>query len=179
MADNSPSYVLLYRAAFALLCILILFAHLLPLDTLPRSWGSPDLMMAMCFAWAVRRPDFVPVVLVAAVFLLADVLLLRGPGFWAALVVIASEYLRAHAVSLRDVPFPFEFATVAGAMAICFVVYRIGLSILFVEQAQLSIFLTQALSTILIYPIVVAVSHFVLGVRKTSASDVNTLTGRT
>lgn len=175
MAEARGTQTWLYRALYVVLCMAILFAHLLPLDTLPRTWAPPEIMMCLTFAWVVRRPDYVPVMLIAAVFLLSDLLLLRPPGLWTALIVISSEYLRSRVLSLRDTPFPFEFGIVLLITLICFVVYRIGLSIVLVQQAQLSIFLTQVFFTCIAYSAVVAVSHFVLGVRKTSATDINTI----
>ena len=68
------------RAAFVGISLLIMFFHLLPLETTPRRWAAPDLLVCLCFAWALRRPDYVPALAVAGVMLLADLMFQRPPG---------------------------------------------------------------------------------------------------
>ena len=67
------------RAAFVALSLALIFVHLLPLETVPRKWAPPDILLAFAFAWVLRRPDYVPALLVAGVFLMADLLLQRPP----------------------------------------------------------------------------------------------------
>ena len=55
------------RATFIVAALVILFFHLLPLDPAPSRWAGPDVLVAMVLAWAVRRPDYVPILLVALV----------------------------------------------------------------------------------------------------------------
>ena len=43
---------------------------------------GPDLLIAFAFAWSLRRPEYVPSLLLALLFLLADLLLQRPPGLW-------------------------------------------------------------------------------------------------
>jgi rod shape-determining protein MreD len=45
MNDQSQTRLWLMRAAFVLLALLILFFHLLPLDTTPSRWAGPDLVL--------------------------------------------------------------------------------------------------------------------------------------
>ena len=49
----------------------------------------------------MRRPDFLPVLLIGAVVLLEDLILLRPPGLWTALVILATEFVRARAALTR------------------------------------------------------------------------------
>lgn len=173
MSEITPARSWLYRALYVGLCICILFAHLLPLDTLPRSWAPPDILLCLTFAWVVRRPEYVPLLLIAAVFLVMDLMFLRPPGLWAALVVIGSEYLRSQVATLRDTTYPLEFITVAAVIWMCFGSYRLILSILLIDQVQLSIFLSQVIFSFIAYSGVVLVSHSLLGVRKSSPTDLN------
>ena len=80
MAENATLHRWLMRALYALLAGLLVFLHLLPLDTLPPGWAGPDLFLALTFAWAVRRPDYVPPLLVAGLALMMDLLFHRPPG---------------------------------------------------------------------------------------------------
>ena len=45
MASGSASGVWLMRLIYLLLCLFVIIAHLLPLDTTPRFWAPPDLLM--------------------------------------------------------------------------------------------------------------------------------------
>ncbi len=103
MDELSPLRLWLMRAAFLALTVVLLFFHLLPLDTQPialfapelspplatidpaearlralldqgsdRIWIAPDLLIAFALAWSVRRPDYVPALLLAVAFLLTE-----------------------------------------------------------------------------------------------------------
>ena len=103
MDELSPLRLWLMRAAFLALTVVLLFFHLLPLDTQPialfapelspplatidpaearlralldqgsdRIWIAPDLLIAFALAWSVRRPDYVPALLLAVAFLFAS-----------------------------------------------------------------------------------------------------------
>ena len=70
MAELSTSRLWLMRLGFVALALVIMFFHLLPLDTVPRRWAPPDLLVAFVFAWALRRPDYVPILSLAIILLL-------------------------------------------------------------------------------------------------------------
>ena len=101
------------RLAFVGLVAMIVFFQLLPLQTQPRAFTGPDLVLAFTFAWAIRRPDYVPPLQLAILLLLCDVLLQRPPGLWAALVFLATERLKLHSTGLRDAGFATECLRVA------------------------------------------------------------------
>ncbi|MCX8955699.1 rod shape-determining protein MreD, partial [Ruegeria sp. NA] len=71
-----------------------------------------DVLIALTFAWVLRRPDYVPTVLVALVMLMADFLLQRPPGLLAAPTVVGSAYLRSAALGMRDAGFAGEWMSV-------------------------------------------------------------------
>jgi hypothetical protein len=59
-------------------------------------------MLALTFAWVLRRPEFVPPLLIAAMILLGDLMFHRPPGLWAALVLVTAETLRVR--DIREGP---------------------------------------------------------------------------
>lgn len=166
MAENETLHRWLMRALYAALAGVLVFLHLLPLDTLPPGWAGPDLFLALTFAWAVRRPDYVPPLLVAALALMMDLLFHRPPGLWAALTLIGTEALRRRAPALRDQTFAADWAAVTGVLVMITLGYRLVLTLLLVDQAPLGLSLMQLLSTLVAYPLVALVSHLLLGVRK-------------
>jgi len=179
MGNLSPSRLWLMRAAFLGLALLIMFFHLIPLDTLPRRWAPPDLLIAFAFAWSLRRPDFAPAPSIAAVMLMADLLFLRPPGLMALLVVLGSEYLKTRASSLREASFAGEWLAVCLSLLAITVLNRLTLALLAVEQAQLSLSLFQMVMTMIAYPLVVLVTQSLMGVRKPAPSETDAMGGWT
>ena len=159
------------RATFLALVLLICFFHLLPLDFGPRAWGWPDLIAAFAFAWSVRRPEYVPPVLLAAALLLADLLLQRPPGLWALLVLLGCEFLRARNGLGGEATFATEWLSVSIVLIVATVLMRVGLTVLAVPQPRLSVDVTQLIFTIGVYPVVVWVSKTLLGIERLSAAE--------
>ncbi|WP_170414858.1 rod shape-determining protein MreD [Ruegeria atlantica] len=172
--DRQASHLWIKRSLFVFLAVLIVFLHLLPLDTQPDRWPFPDLLIALTFAWVLRRPEYVPIFLIAAVMLMADLLLQRPPGLLAALVVLGTAYLRSAAPGMRDAGFMAEWTTVAVVIAGVFALNRVVLAILSVQQAALGPVVIQVVLTIAVYPLIVLLSQNVLGVRRVSVSDPGT-----
>ncbi|MBC7163460.1 MAG: rod shape-determining protein MreD [Roseovarius sp.] len=177
MADRGALSLWFMRAVYAGIAGGLVFAQLLPLDALPPEWAGPDLFVALTFAWAVRRPDYVPPLLVAGLALMMDLLFHRPPGLWAALTLIATEALRRRAPALRDRTFAADWAAVAGVLVAITLGYRLVLTLLLVDQPPLGLGLMQLLSTLIAYPLVALGSHLVLGVRKAAPGDL-AMTGR-
>lgn len=161
------------RGVFVVLCGTVIFIQILPFSHWPPKLAGPDILMALTFAWVVRRPDYVPVLLVALIALMADLLLQRPPGLWAALTVAGTEMLRRRSLALRDLTFAAEWVSVAGTMVVITVANRLVLAVLLVDQAPLGLTVMQLLATLIAYPFVAVVSHGVFGVRKRNARDMD------
>ncbi|MDA0961538.1 MAG: rod shape-determining protein MreD [Proteobacteria bacterium] len=178
MDEFSTSRLWLMRVVFCVLGLVILFFQLLPLSTLPGVWAGPDLLIALACAWAVRRPDYVPGVAVAAVILVADLLLYRVPGLLALLVVLGTHTLKLRSSGLRDAGFAGEWTAVAIVILGIALCERLLLTILMVEQPPLGLALSHAVMTVVIYPVMVGVSHVLFGVQRLSPGDEDALGGR-
>ena len=178
MNDLSPTRLWLMRAGFLLLTLVILFFHLLPLETTPRRWAGPDLLLCFALAWSLRRPEYVPAWALALAFLLADLLLQRPPGLWAALALIGCENLKSRARTLRDSNFAAEWITVGLIIIAITFADRFLLVMAIVELPGLTLTLSQLVLTILCYPAIVAITHFFMGVRKAAAGELDALGNR-
>lgn len=170
---RSGSHLWLMRGWFLLLATLIMFFHLLPLNTAPRAWAGPDLLIAFVFAWGLRRPDFVPILSIAAIMLMADLMFQRPPGLLALLVLMGAENLRLRFAGLREASFAGEWIAVCIVLIAITVANRMVLAILAVQQAPLGLTLMQMLMTIAVYPLVVLLTQSVFGVRMLTPSDVD------
>lgn len=209
MNELSPARLWLMRTAFVLLALLIMFFHLLPLNTQPvtlfapelspplasidpaearlralleqgstRMWVSPDLLIAFACAWSLRRPEYVPTLMLALLFLLSDLLLQRPPGLWALLALLACENLKGRSRSLRDATFGAEWVAVAVLLAMILVVNRVVLGVLLVNPPQLRLSLLELGVTIAIYPVAVFITRSVMGVRRAAPGELDALGGR-
>jgi rod shape-determining protein MreD len=175
MNDLSQTRLWLMRAGFLLLTLLILFFQLLPLETTPRRWAGPDLLLCFAFAWSLRRPEYVPAFALAFAFLMADLLLQRPPGLWAMFALIGCENLKSRARGLRDANFAAEWVTVGLIVIAVTFGYRLVLALALVDLPRLTLSLTELGMTLLAYPAVVAVTHYLMGVRKAAPGDLDAL----
>ena len=164
-----------YWSLFLALMSLIIFVKLLPLHPAPGRIPGPDVLTLVAMAWIVRRPDYLPVLIVAPVFLLADFLFMRPPGLWTALVVIALEFIRARTMTARDVSFFGEWLTVAGVITAMVAANAVILAIFVVDQPGLGQTLIRMIATILAYPLVVALAARAFGVKKIVPGDADQL----
>lgn len=167
------------RATFAALACGVIFVQLLPLQTLPPSWAGPDLLLAMTVVWVSRRPEHLPLLLVAALLLLADLMLQRPPGLMATLVLILTEFLRARTVSFRSLAFGLEWGTVAMGIVAVTLANRFILMLVMLPQAPLGLTLSQMVLTILLYPVVASLAYLTFGIRRATPGEFTTLGGRT
>lgn len=171
MAEVNARVRAVYQAAFFGIAAVLIFFRLLPVNPGPGSLPGPDLIVLVAFAWVLRRPDFVPVWLVASVMLLADLLFMRPPGLWAAATVLGLEYLRSRAGAWREMGFLAEWGRVALTLFVMVLGTRALLLVLLVDQPAFGLQLIELLMTIGFYPVVVAASRLLFGIRKPSPRE--------
>jgi rod shape-determining protein MreD len=171
MAERVDSRIWALRGVFIALACALMAAALVPLDMRPAAWAGPDLLLAVTMAWVTRQPSALPIVVVAFIFLIADLLLMRPPGLWAALVVVLTEAVRQRHSEFRSMSFLAEWGAIAGGIIAIAVTYRIILFILAVPRAPLGLSAMETAMTILVYPIVVILAHYLFGIRKTVLAD--------
>lgn len=126
-----------FRALFVAIALVLLFIRLLPLGNAPGALPGPDLLICVIMAWIVRRPDFLPMPLILIIILAEDLILMRPPGLWTAVVILATEILRGRIALTRELSFVVEWLLVSGAMLGMMLLYRLALGIAFVPQAQI------------------------------------------
>ncbi len=173
MVDPISARIWVYRGLFVGLAVLILFVRLLPTGTEAGRWPGPDLMLCVMLAWVTRRPDYLPALLIAAVVLVEDLILMRPPGLWAAIVVLASEFLRARAPLTRELGFLPEWIMVSVVMVAMMLGNRLVLGVAFVDMPPFGPVFAQTAMTILCYPVVVGLLYLALHLRKPSAGEVD------
>lgn len=170
MDKARPPLRLAMVTAYLLLGLAIMALRLMPHNMGPGGWPGPDLLVCLTFAWVMRRPDHVPVLAIAAVFLTADLLFQRPPGLWTALALGASEILRARVHVTRPLSFPMEWALI-GLLILAMVLSEWAvLVITMVPQPGLQYELWQAAVTVMVYPVMVWALR-TAGIRKPSIAQ--------
>ncbi|TNC49021.1 rod shape-determining protein MreD [Rubellimicrobium rubrum] len=163
------------RISYLMLAFVLMAVPLLPLDTVPRSYAAPDILLAVTATWAVRRPDTLPAPVVLGVFLLADFLFQRPPGLLAGLVILLTEWLRRRSVRLRKGSFMGEWVTVGAGIAAVSLAHRLVLALVMTPQAPLGLTLIQVILTIALFPVIAGVAHLALGLRRPAQGEVDAL----
>ena len=152
------------RGAWLLLMTALIVLAMMPGEAVPRRWPLPDVMLILTFAWLARRPDEVPVALLALVFLSADFLSGEAPGLRAALVLMAGEHLRARA-GRREDPLS-EWARAAVLILLVTIVDRLALGLTLAPAPPLGPVVLRGLAGAAAYPVAAAITVYVLGVRR-------------
>ncbi len=172
MAERADARTWMNRGIFMLLAFMIIVAQLVPLDMRPIGWAPPDLLLVITLVWVARKPHYLPVFVIGFLFLAADFLFQRPPGLWAALVVILTETIRRQNREFRQMPIMVEWGTITFGVIAITLVNRLALFVTMVPQAPLGMTLIQMIGTILIYPLVVVIAHFIFGVSRAAPGEI-------
>jgi len=166
MAEYLFTRIWLGRLVFLACTAFVVFLYLIPLRFSAGFLPRPDLLAGLVLAFVLRRPEFVPIWLIALVFFLADLLLLRPPGLWAAVMVGLCAFTRAQEYRLRELGFVFEWVFVAGVLFVAILLNRLILALAVVPQPEFGAVMFHYFVTVLTYPGVVFFCHFFLRLRK-------------
>ena len=181
------------RVLFLVVCALIIFSQLLPLNTAPAaiklldpetgravqvggtyfSLPGPDLLFCLTAAYLMRRPRWAPVALIVVVQLLADILFLRPLGLWPAISLIGFEFLRRQTNASNEVSVPLEIALVVGTFTAAVFANGLAQLIFAVPQPSFLSSVLHILTTALAYPLVIAFTHFILRVRRAGVRELD------
>ena len=173
MIDGATKAAWLHRALFVAIALVLLFIRLLPLGSVAGALPGPDILLCIIFAWTMRRPDYLPALLITAVVLLDDMILMRPPGLWTAIVIIGSEFIRARVALTRELNFGVEWLLVAGMMVAMLLVYRTVFAMVLLPQPAFGFAMVQVLWSILCYPAVVGLSRYLLDLHKPAMGEVD------
>jgi len=165
--------VWLHRLIFLGVALVLTFVRLLPLQTTAGHLPGPDLLLCLIFAWMVRRPEYLSALMIGAVVLAEDMLLMRPPGLWAALVLMGAEFIRARSALTRELNFGVEWLLVAGVIFGVFFANRTILDMAFVDQPSFGFSLLQIIWSVVVYPAVVALSCYGLDLYKPAMGQVD------
>lgn len=173
MIDPVKRELWLHRGLFVGVALTLFFLRLLPLGTEAGRLPGPDILLCLILAWVQRRPDYLPALLIVVVVLIEDLLLMRPPGLWTALVLLGAEFLRSRIALTRELSFAMEWLLIAALMMALLLGYRLVFALAFLPQPAFGFAMVQVLASILFYPAVVWLSHAALGVHKPGMGEVD------
>lgn len=173
MVDRLIGPTLGHRLLFVGLALASLYLRLLPGVRADDAWPGPDLLVCIVFCWTLRRPDYLPILLVAAVIFAEDLLLMRPPGLWTALVVLGAEFLRSRTDLARELNLGAEWLLVGLVLVAMLLASRVILGIAVLPQIPFDASIRQLFSTLLSYPIVVGISVLVFGLHKPATGELD------
>ncbi|WOI56254.1 rod shape-determining protein MreD [Palleronia sp. LCG004] len=160
-----------YRAGFLAVSACVIFIHILPFHISADALPAPDLLVLLAFAWVLRKPAYVPVLLVAGVILVSDILFMRPLGLWTALVLLGLEFLRVRRNVSAELPFLVEWMMVTAVLFALTILNGLVLALFAVPRPPLTAILVHVFITAACYPAVVAFSAFVMGVRSAGPAE--------
>ena len=147
-----------FRIAVMLsLGMIAIFAEAAPMGIGPTARPSPDLLLCVVAYWAIRRPGSTPLIAVAALGLMRDLLTDVPPGAGMLTLVLAAEVLKAWRRTLARSSFIFEWIAVAGAAFAILAVQWVLVVILLAQPPYIVDLGYQGLYTAAIYPPIVLV----------------------
>ena len=168
---NARPIMWLYRVIFLMLGLLAIAYPILPLQFSPARWPAPGLLFVLTMAWVVRQPDSAPFLSIAALAILADAVLMRPMGLWAVLLLMASETVRFSYRSIQERGLMMEFSVVAGLLLAMMILQNLLLWVSFSQSLEAARMLQFTLLTLLCYPVMVAVLHYIVRVRKPDTAN--------
>lgn len=155
----------LHMLVLSSLCLGLTLFHLIPLGIGSGARVLPDAMLALLACWSVRRPQDLPLVLLAGLLLMADFLLARPVGLWALMSLLILEVLGGQREAMRDRSFVFEWGSFALALAAGLMLQSLILQLALVERPAGTLTLRMFAVTVAAYPVVTVLLHYVLRVR--------------
>ncbi len=166
MVDPGTTQRWFYHLLFTGLALMILILQLAPFGGGPQTVPGPDILICLVLVWIQRRPDYLPLFLLAAILLTADFLLMRPPGLWAGLTLVGAEFLRRLTHGARELPFFSEWGYVAGVVIAITLSHWLINTLVAAPPVSLVMGLAQALATIIVYPLVLILSQTAFNIRR-------------
>ncbi len=170
--------ILIYQALFLAIAVALMSFSMIPPRGLQPDLPQPDILFCLIAAWAMRQPDTVRPVMILFTVLLSEIMFLKPPGLWTALVLLATEFLRSLVDRIRYQAFTFEWIVFSGTFAAIIILYQLALAITFVPVLEPGSAALHVLATIIAYPVVVMISNTVFRVRKAGSAEPGPFEGR-
>lgn len=153
------------RILYTFFSLIFIAVPLLPLGFSPGRLAMPDLFFALTIAWTVREQKAAPLLLVAALALLADAVLMRPVGLWALLIVISTELTRMNDKLIREGGILAELTFFGLALVAALILQNTMLFLVFSNTYPIQSLVQIVMFSLVYYTLIALFLHYVLRVR--------------
>lgn len=159
--------VLFGPVLYLLVASILLFLRLVPVfPGSTTAWPGPDLLLLFTLVWVMRRPEQVPAPVIALAGMVEDLVLLRPPGLWAAILLVGAETLRRRDEHWREQVFMLEWLRMAFLIMMMMLANRVIMVVFLLPVPPLGMVVMQLVATIAAYPLIVLFGRVILGLRR-------------
>ena len=162
---TGPFKIWLHRGFYLAFGLLTLAIPLLPLGFTTDKLPMPDLFFSLTICWVVREKDSAPMLVVAALAIIADGILMRPVGFWALMIIVISELVRKNDRLFRDGGILVELAFFIVSFAAALVIQNVVLFLIFADTFPVGQLVQIVIYSALCYPLFALILHYILRVR--------------
>ncbi|WGI23358.1 hypothetical protein [Amylibacter sp. IMCC11727] len=166
MEDTSPLRLWMYRLSFVLVGMVFILWAIIPFDLSAGSLPVPDIFYCITMALIVRRPEYVPIWSIFAVFFMRDILTQAPLGLATLLIVMGSEVVRGNIQAFREYIFGLEWLWMATIFVAVTLVQHVLLLLTLSSAPRLVEQVLLILFTVIAYPVTVGVMKYAMGITK-------------
>ena len=163
MDEVSPFQLWMYRAGFVALGLLFVLWSIVPFDMSAGAIPRPDVFYCITMVYIIRKPEWVPVWSVFAVFFLRDILTQAPLGLFTLLVVLGTEVVRANLQAFREYIFGLEWLWIGAIFVAMTLVQQVVLALMLAQTPRLLDQLYLIIFTVAAYPVTVGAMKYGFG----------------
>ena len=162
---------ILFRLLYLLGGVTFIVITLIPFDLTAGRAAGPDILFALAFLLVIRRPEYLPMISVLFVFFLQEVAASAPLGIWTLLVLLATEWVRYNLQAFREYNFIYEWLWFCAIYLTMMLLRHLALVVTVSHRPDLLDLTLVYLFTILLYPPLTGVAHYVFGVHSPPAGE--------
>mgnify|MGYP001240726233 CR=1 FL=1 len=151
---------------YLLLSFIIISVQILPLPIVQQEILWPDLIFLFSVGWLLRKPDQLPIMVIYLVHLISDIVLLRPIGLWSGLSLIVFVFVKWRIYKTKAIfQIGQELIFVMALLALVLITNLILQYMFKILNPPITMIMLQMTFSLLIYPLVMGILHYILGVR--------------
>ncbi|MBL6856101.1 MAG: hypothetical protein ISQ88_06980 [Rhodobacteraceae bacterium] len=159
------------RTVYSVISLLFIIWLISPQNSLPQAIPAPEFLLCLTLVVILRKPEVLPVILIAIIFLFCDFLFSRPVGLWSGIVIILTEFTKAQYWRYKGSNFVTTWLFSSFVIAFGIGTYILILILFVVPHTNLSQYLVWVLITIFSYPIMFCLSFLVVRSDKKNYQD--------
>ncbi len=153
------------------LAILFTALDIQPATLYAVNFSFPNLVYCLFCAWILHTSKGPSLAMVLVTFCVLEIVYGLPPGLWTALMLVATEIVRAKGPRLAAFHFIAEWALVAGLFAAALLLFQLVLLLTFSQAMTTFAISSYLVTTTISYPIIVALTAIMFRIGKGSETQ--------